>query len=337
MAGKPKPKGNTIIVHHDTGGGSTTAPPKGTQTQDKTPTGSGSGGGAGGYSSYLAQQKKAQRAANRRYLDLAATIGQQAKAWRFTLGAKGFQSRLNQRLANANLVWQQNDQLLQSEYGKQVKSLAGAAKDNEKSAEDQSYLNLANKGRERSQAMQEAINQGAGESDLLRSQEASLRNWNANQADINRSYFDTLRSINSSLTDLTGQTRTARVNAAVDRNADLDAAYTNYYDSRSEAYTQLGNVLGQQAEYYGLANEQVGSKKTQKRRRRAAAASNAAFQNAATLSGKAYKNPGVEPGIMQWKGADQFEGMMNQTNLGSAQSTIRTQRPEGASLRKWEQ
>lgn len=332
---KPKPSGNTIATHHPSSGGGTTAPPKGTSGQDKTGTPSTAGGGAGGYSSYLAQQKKQQKAANKRYLELAATIGQQAKAWQFTLGAKGFQNRLAQRLANANLVWKENDALLQSEYANQVKSLEGAVKDNEAAADEKSYLNLTNKGRERVQALQEAANQGAGESDMLRAQEASLRNWSANQSDINRGYYDTLRSVNSSLADLTGQTRTARVNAVVDRNADRDMAWTQYYDARSEAYTQLGNTLGQQAEYYGLANEQVGSKKTQKKRRRAATASGKAFHDAAVLSGMAYKNTGVPDEIKEWKGADEFEGLLNNTSLAGSQGVTENKRPEGASLRRW--
>ena len=99
--------------------------------------------------------------------------------------------------------------------------------------------------------------QGAGESDVLQAQMMSLRNWQFNQTEANRSYYDTLRSLNSSLTDLNVDTKTALANNELQANADREAIWTNYHDRRSEAFTQLGNIRGQQADYYAEAEQMV--------------------------------------------------------------------------------
>lgn len=299
---------------------------------------SGGGGGGGGGNPYLREQKKAQRRAADRYRDQAAALQQQVRAWSFALNS-GFKDALDRRLANINLVQRQQDKVIVEGYRDRVRSLRGANQDNEKAESDQSYANIANRGRERSSAISEAMLQGAGESDMLRSQSMALRNWNANQSEVNRSYFDTLRTVNSSLTDLNIDTKTARMNIASEANADREQLWTNYFGQRSEAYTQLGNIKGQQAELYGLANEQVASKDSDRRRKRSEKQSGAYFMDAAKATGTAWKNPGAPKRLRNWDGVDLMKGRQNQsrwinrTTIDDEAASVR--RPEGATLREW--
>lgn len=289
------------------------------------------------YAYAKAQQKKAEQKSSDRNLEQAHTIGLQVKALRLALGKKGFVHQLNQKLRNVSLVTRQADHDLMKGYHDRVESLDATASDNEKSAGAQTYANLANRSRERANAMNEAAAQGAGESDLLRSQGMALRNWNANQNEVNRSYFDTLTSINSSLTDLTTDTRTARVNNVAQANADRDQLWTHYHDQRSETLTNLGNTLGQQAEYFGAAKEAKTTKAATKGQKGAAGASGKAFTQASLEAGKAWKNPGVSKKLTGWEGADHYEAQMNNSVLASGAAEVAPKVPSGASLRKWEQ
>jgi len=295
-----------------------------------------SGSGGGGYSSYLASQKKAQNKAARRYIAQAESMAGQIKALKKSLSS-GFKTALEQRLRNISLVQGQQDSILLEGYNQRVKSLKDAASDNEKAAGDASFQNLGNRARERTNAVTEAMSQGAGESDVLKSQLMSLRNWDANQGEIHRSFFDTLRSVNSSLTDLNVDTKTARVNMASQANADRDQVYSQYYNQRSETYTQLGNLYGQQGELFGLAQEQVGRKRTKQRRRQAVRRSDNQFMNAVRANSKVWKNPGVGAGLMGWQGEGPVEGDLGSSQIPAAPvNEPIAKRPEGASLRKWE-
>lgn len=282
-----------------------------------------------------AKERRANRKSSNKYIENARTLQGQVAALRHALG-KDFKHALDIKLQNISLTAAQQDRVLVDEYNQRLASLKGAADDNTKAADAQTYANLTNRGRERASAMAEAFNNGAGESDVLRSQEAALRNWNANQSEIARGYFDTLRSVNSGITDLNADTKTARINSAAQANKDRESAYQDYYNQRSETFTALGNVKGQQAEYYGLANEAVGSKKTRKQQREASHGSAAAFMNASRAEGQAYRNPGVGQALMQWKGAGEIEGALNGSSLGQAASPTTIKKPEGAGLRKWE-
>jgi hypothetical protein len=84
----------------------------------------------------------------------------------------------------------------------------------------------------------------------------SLRSWEANQGEVNRSFHDSQRSINAARLDLDIDTQTARANVVSEANADRGQLWNEYYAQNAESLTQLGNTLGQQAEYYGLAAEQ---------------------------------------------------------------------------------
>ena len=291
------------------------------------PKDKGDGGGHGGG----VKQKAA-----RRYIDEAQTLQLQAQALRIALNKHGFKRALKIGLANINQAMHDTDDELMRGYNDRLGSLQNAADDNDKAADSQTFANLSNAGRERANAMSEIAANGGGESDQLRAQQMSLRNWNANQSEVNRSYYDTLSSVNSSLTDLTADTRSARVNNALQAQADKGQLWTNYYNQRSETLTQLGNTLGQMAEYYGMAEEQVGSKKSRRRRRRAARASGEAFRDASHEMGRGHHQRGAPGRLEDWDGADPFdehiEGPKGGIPLGAGAQMAR---PEGATLRSW--
>lgn len=293
-----------------------------THSQNQPKGGKGGDGGGGG---------NAKHKAARSYIEQAETLALQAKALRAALGKHGFREALKQKLDNVRLVTRQGDEVLLSGYQQRVGVLDQASADNDKAAAGQTVANLTNQARERANAMSEIAANGAGESDMLRAQEMSLRNWQQNQSEVNRSYFDTLSSINGSLTDATVDTRSARVNNAVQGNADKESLWNAYYGQRSETLTQLGNTLGQMAEYYGQADQYVGSKKTRRRRKRVEEASGEAFMDAAHETGNAWDNPGAPKRLRDWQGHEAYKGHLGASNY----TTTEINAPEGAGLRKW--
>lgn len=311
-----------------------------TGTGTGTGTGKDDGGGGNGQDPYAkaiadanAKEAAAKRKAATRYTDQAKALAQQAAALRYALSDKGFRQALETRLANVTRSLGIQDSDLLAGYRARVGSLEAVADDNVKAASSDSYAALSNAGRERANALSQAMLQGAGESDVLAAQGAALRNWEANQSGVARSFFDTQTSINSSLTDLTTDTRAARINAVLQANSDREQLYSNFYDRRSETQTALGNTYGQMAEYYGMAQEQVGSKKTKGKQRSLADKSGDAFMDAARTSSKAWKDPGVKAGIRNWDGSPAFDTPFG---AGPSPTTTDLARPEGASLRRWD-
>lgn len=294
--------------------------------------GSSGGGGKGGSSAaddYAKEQKKQQKKAEENYKKQAETLQGQIDAIRDTIHGS-FLKNLKIRLNNIKLLQGQQDAVLVEGYQKRLKDLSGAKEDNDKSFADDSFAALANRGRERLNALTEATLNGAGESDTLKAQVMSLRNWGANQGEINRSMFDTLRSINTSRTDLINDTKTARINNATQANEERDQLYTNYYQQRYEGMVQLGNLLGQQAELYGLANEKGDQKGSSKD-------SGKAFDAATKEAAKAWENPGVKQSLRDWQGAAEYQTRQSMGDFSNAATNIgQKKKPEGASLRRWD-
>lgn len=321
-----KPKGGSSGNGGNGNGG-------GGDTSTSTGAGAGSGGVSGAEARMLAREEKAKKEAAERLIEQAQTLGKQAKAWRYALSSEGFKAALKVRLRDINQALRTQDADLLRGYRDRVGSLKESASDNEKATSGQTYANLINASRERGNALSEAMLQGAGESDVLRAQGMSLRNWNANQSEILRADADTKTSINSALTDLTTDTRAARINAVMEAQADKTMQWDSYYDQVSEAQIQLGNTYGQMADYYSMADEQVSSKKSRKRQRKLANQSGDAFMDAAESAGKAWDAPGVSRRLRRWDGAKPVTTDLNNRQFG--RQDVSLDRPEGATLRSW--
>lgn len=294
-------------------------------------TGSGGGGGDGGYA---AAQKKAANAAAKKYAAQVEILQQKVTPLNSLLNG-GYMEALNKRLTNVLTDLGLKDTALLESYEERVSGLKDNAKDNEKAFADTSYTNLANRGRERTLAVAEAAAQGAGESDVLKASLMSLRSWDANQNEGNRSYFDSARSINSSLNDLNVDTKTGRLNFQSQAESDRDALWTEYYNKMGESYTQLGNVKGEQASMYANANEMKSSSSYKSGQKSKSKESGEAFAKAAEMSTKVYAKQGPSAELAAWEGEADIEASANNSVFDDSPTTIKTKKPEGATLRKW--
>ena len=231
--------------------------------------------------------------------------------------SKGFAKARDTKLANIKKITGQQDAELLRGYEARTTSLLAADKDNEKAEADASFSNLVNRARETGNMLEEFIVQGAGETDMLKAQLMSLRNWSSNQDDVNRSYYDTQRSVNSAINDLNATTRTARVNLQTEALADQEQVHTNYYNQRADAYTQLGNIR---------ANPYSDSYKKDAKD----------YANMAKEASQAWTNPGIDKKILGWNGTVRpTEDALNNSKVQSRQLQEKIKRPEGSTLRKW--
>ena len=229
----------------------------------------------------------------------------------------GFAKAREQKLKNAFTLYAAQDKDLVNGYNSRMAGILKNREDNEKSEVDASFANLSNRARESTDLLAQAASQGAGETDTLKTQLMSIRNWDANQADVNRSYFDTQRSINSSIADLNADTRTARMNLAVDALGDYDQIWTNYYNQRADAYTQMGNI---HANPYSDSHDPKST----------------AYAGMAKEASSAWKNPGVNKSLQNWKGSVQEqERKLNNSAYKGADTVNNIKRPEGSTLKKW--
>ena len=229
----------------------------------------------------------------------------------------GFAKAREQKLKNAHTLYAAQDKDLVNGYNSRMAGILKSRDDNEKSEVDASFANLSNRARESTDLLAQAASQGAGETDTLKTQLMAIRNWDANQADVNRSYFDTQRSINSSIADLNADTRTARMNLAVDALGDYDQIWTNYYNQRADAYTQMGNI---HANPYSDPHDPKST----------------AYAGMAKEASSAWKNPGVNKSLQNWKGSVQEqERKLNNSAYKAADTVNNIKRPEGSTLKKW--
>jgi hypothetical protein len=277
-----KSKGdNQVVRHNPAAGGSTgqawqdaTTPPPPSTTPPKTGTNLGTkdpyaaavakanAAAAKAAADAKAEARKQKILTRDRYIEDAERLGGQVRALRAALGPKGaFRDALETKLENNKEAMEQQLGALEKGFGERWGSLDADELNNEIAVADTSVQNEGNRVRERTMALGEAAAQGAGESDQLRTQLMSLRNWDANQNEANRAYHDGARSIQNSRIDLVGDTRTAMQNVWYEADADKQQLWNDFHAQQSESRTALGNALGQQAEYYGLAKaENVGGK-----------------------------------------------------------------------------
>ena len=246
------------------------------------------------------------------------------------------------------------------QYGQTVSDLNKGLRDNEKSESDSSFSNLANRARESMDLVTQALSQGAGESDVLKTQLQALRNWNSNQGEVNRSYFDTLTSANSAITDLNVGTKSTLTGYEMDANQRRAGVWGDFYSGMADSYTQMDNL----ATNNYLLDREVSANQGQMSSQDAllawldsgkgadgfvapaaqAAAAAGPFkgyaEEAATWAGKAWENPGVSETTKNWQGQETVGNPLNSSQAWAAATNesakgAQKKKPEGATLRKW--
>ena len=270
-----------------------------------TPTKSSSRSGSGSSSSGSGGIKKSADKAQVAALD--------------TLLKSGFAKARDQKLANVQKVYRQQDDDIFKSFKDRFGSLEKSALDNDKAEADSSFANVVNRAREAGDLVAQAAAQGLGETDNLRSQLMAIRNFDTNQGDINRSYFDTLRSVNTAQTDLIADTRNARINLASDMLGDYEQIWNNYYNQRADAYTQIGNLRANP--YSDSYQANAGD-----------------YAKMATEASTVWKNPGVNQSLLDWTGSGLTpvkETALINTRADAAELTPAIKKPEGSTLRAW--
>ena len=280
--------------------------------------GSDGGGGGGGGGSYNAAARASSRKQNEA---TAALVDQQRQL------IDAFANQRDIKLANIARAFTDSDARLLDNYRTALAGLEGTRANNEKAEADASFSNVANAIRERGNILAEAAANGAGESDLLRAQLQALRNFSNNQGEVNRSFYDTLQSINNSVTALNNDTATSRTNLYNQREADREAAWANFANQTADAWTQIMNIES--------ANTNVDSDTSEAYNRRYADAG----AQAASAVRNSYSRKAIPAGWTEWEGKGSTEDRRLVSNNRAAMVNLggQTKRPEGATLRRWEQ
>ena len=280
--------------------------------------GAGGGGGDGGYGAARA----AARSASKKQNDNTSALVDQQKSL-----IDSFGKQRDIKLRNISGAFDTSDDLLLKNYGLALGGLEGTRLQNEMAEGDQSFSNIANAVRERQNIADQAASQGAGETDLLRSQLAAFRNYAANQGEVNRSFNDTLQSINNSITSLNSDTSTSRTNLFNQSEADREQAWANYANQTSDAWTQIANIEN--------ANTNVDSDTSigyNKKFTDAGAKAAAAVENS-------YSRKAVPKGWTEWSGKKTGEkrALTSSNRAAAVNLGGPVKRAEGATLRKWDQ
>jgi hypothetical protein len=289
----------------------------------------------------LAAEKRAnaradadKRRAGKRYLSGAQNLEGQARAIENALKTQ-FGKNLKSNLADVGLNLKQQVDVLTSGAKARGAQFVATARDNEKATADALMGSAQNMTRERADAMAQLVQQGAGETDTMRSMLMAARNMQANASEANRSYFDTVRSINTGITDLNVDTKTALSNMYMSAEQERDRLYTDYYSRRGEAYTQLGNIRGQQQDLYEQAGE-MGVKAGKGEMAQTEKQRDTAYGNASKEIGNDYKQKPLPDWVKNYKGQGKVAERQSNTNLAAAVTIGKAEKAEGASLRRWE-
>lgn len=247
-------------------------------------------------------------------------------------------------------------------YTASLGDVNASLRSNEKAEADSSFANLANRAREKMDLVSQALSQGAGESDVLKTQLQALRNWDANQNDVNRSYFDTRDSANASLTDLNTGTKSNMTGYEIDANQRQSNVWDDFYGAMSDSYTQMDNLA---TNNYLLGQEIQANQKNMEGQNALVAWLDAGkdassfvapttatgtpsvrtpydgyADEAASFAGQAWKNPGVSDATKNWAGQEAQTSALNTSQGWAAQTNTAStgtakKKPEGATLRRW--
>lgn len=249
------------------------------------------------------------------------------------------------------------------EYDLSKGDLNTALRSNEMAEADSSFNNLANRGREKQDVVSQALSQGAGESDVLRAQLQTLRNWSSNQADVNRSYFDTENSANSALTSLGTSIKSNMTGYEIDANQRRSSTWDDFYNAMADSYTQKDNLAS--SNY--LLDQEIGANQAKMKSQDAllswlGSGKNASdyvekttatgkesdrkaysgfADKAAEYAGKSWESPGVSDATKNFEGQKAVDTVLSSSQPWNAQTATASKgpaakkRPEGATLRRW--
>lgn len=307
----------------------------------KAPARKSSGGGSSDpYARARADQKADQKAQEKkaatRLATNAAQLQAQAKALAYALGSKGFSAQLKRELGNANLEFKEEDAFILSQYARGK----GELEKQKSTSDDQRDRSLQeagqNAGRERNEALQQGIENGISATDMIKAQAASLRNWSFNTGQVQTNYTDEINSLQSEHSQMVNSVVTSRQTAWREREQQKAQLYRNYYDNRGQVLTEVGNKLGESAQYYSMANEQLTSKGYKDKSSSAAKSANAKLKAAALETGKGYVELATPSSISKWAGTANLRSTTDARQWGK--QVLEVKDAEGASkkLRKWE-
>ena len=282
----------------------------------------------------IKRENDAKKAAGKRYLEGASNLQKQANAIRQALDVD-FKSSLDNNLADVGRALASQMSMLQSGHAVRARAFLDAAGNTEQATGDTAERGFANAARERQDSLTAILEQGAGETDTMRAMLMSARNWQANAAENNRAYFDTMQSVNAGIADLNVDTKSALAGAFTSSEQERERLWQDFYNRRQEAFTQLGNVFGQQADYYAQAKE-MGVKPKKGVEKSAEDAMKKAFTDSAIEAGKSYTQEALPEWISGFSGQEQLQARQSNTDLAAAVTMDKAAKAEGATLRKWE-
>jgi hypothetical protein len=268
------------------------------------------------YAAALARQRAEQAAAmaraGKKYQSMAGNLDPQIAALRAALD-KEFKKNLDQNLADVGQLIDEQTGMLKDQAEARGAEYRASGKNNTLANAAQQENSIENLVRERSDTLAGLVTQGAGQSDMLRAMVASARNWRDNTDASNRDYYDTLQSINQGITESNLDTQTSLANVFTQGESERERLWQDYYNRRSETYTQLGNLYQQQADYLDLAEENKvgsggGTKKT---------SAGDAFMKASRESGKSYVKQGLPDWISDYEGQKRLESTVTNNDLAA--------------------
>jgi hypothetical protein len=280
------------------------------------------------------RENDAKKAAGKKYLEGASNLQKQAQAIRQALDVD-FASARDNNLGDISKTLTEQLAALKTGHAQRANQFLLSGQDAEKATGDTAERGLTNAVRERQDALTNILEQGAGETDTMKAMLMSARNWSSNAGEANRAYFDSMRSINTGIVDLNLDTKSALAGAATSAEGERDRIWQEYYNNRSQAFTQLGNVKGQEADFYAQAKE-MGVKPKKGAEKDAEAAMKKAFADSAVESGKGYTQQALPEWISDFSGQEQLRAKQSNTDLAAAVTMDKVAKAEGATLRKWE-
>ena len=299
--------------------------------------GGGGGGGGGGASGAekraVRRENAAKRKAGKRFLESAANLELQAKALRRALKTD-FAKQRDQNLGDVSMVLAGQIAQLKLGAGQRAKTFLDAADNTTKATASSAEQGVSNLTRERAESMASILEQGAGETDAMRARLIAARNWQANAQEANRAFYDSMQTVNSGITDLNVDTRGAFANAHTSAEAERDRLWQEFYNKRSETFTNLGNVLGQKADYYAQAKE-MGVKPKKGAEKKTEKEMEKAWMSGSTEAGKSYAQKKLPDWVAKYEGQAQVKTKLSNTNLAAAIDLGEVKKAEGASLKKW--